>query len=143
MATKSKTRAKEEQGEAAVQLAEAEKTDKPDAAGEIVDNTAHSAANAQTNTSEEKQHDEQTAAETAETQEAAPDPEKDVEAPALESSELLSLSVLAARHRVASWQQAALCRYMGWADGKMLTDAEYGEALKQLAARHLGGGRRK
>lgn len=124
MATKSKTRAKEEQGEAAVQLAEAEKMDKPDAA-------------------EEKQHDEQTAAETAETQETAPDPEKDVEAPALESSELMSLSVLAARHRVASWQQAALCRYMGWADGKMLTDAEYGEALKQLAARHLGGGRRK
>lgn len=124
MATKSKTRAKEEKDEAAVQLTEAEKTDKPDAA-------------------EEKQHDEQTAAETAETQETAPDPEKDVEAPALESSELLSLSVLAARHRVASWQQAALCRYMGWADGKMLTDAEYGEALKQLAARHLGGGRRK
>lgn len=124
MATKSKTRAKEEKDEAAVQLTEAEKTDKPDAA-------------------EEKQHDEQTAPETAETQETAPDPEKDVEAPALESSELLSLSVLAARHRVASWQQAALCRYMGWADGKMLTDAEYGEALKQLAARHLGGGRRK
>ena len=124
MATKSKTRAKEEKDEAAVQLTEAEKTDKPDAA-------------------EEKQHDEQTAPETAETQETAPDPEKDVEAPALESSELLSLSVLSARHRVASWQQAALCRYMGWADGKMLTDAEYGEALKQLAARHLGGGRRK
>ena len=124
LATKSKTRAKEEKDEAAVQLTEAEKTDKPDAA-------------------EEKQHDEQTAPETAETQETAPDPEKDVEAPALESSELLSLSVLAARHRVASWQQAALCRYMGWADGKMLTDAEYGEALKQLAARHLGGGRRK
>ena len=123
MATKSKTRAKEEKGEA-VQLTEAEKTDKPDAA-------------------EEKQHDEQTAVEIAETQETAPDPEKDVEAPALESSELLSLSVLAARHRVASWQQAALCRYMGWADGKMLTDAEYGEALKQLAARHLGGGRKK
>ena len=56
---------------------------------------------------------------------------------------MLSLSALAARHRVASWQQAALCRYMGWADGKMLTDAEYGNALKQLAARHMGGGRRR
>lgn len=142
MATKSKTRAKEEQGEAAVQLTEAEKTGKPDAAGKSVDNETP-AANAQANTPEEKQHDEQTAAETAETQETAPDPEKDVEAPSLESSELLSLSALADRHRVASWQQAALCRYMGWADGKMLTDAEYGEALKQLAARHLGGGRRK
>ena len=140
MATKSKTRAKEEQGETAVQLAEAEKAD---AAGGSVNNNETPAANAQANTPEEKQHDEQTAAETAEIQETAPDPEKDVEAPALESSELLSLSVLAARHRVASWQQAALCRYMGWADGKMLTDAEYGEALKQLAARHLGGGRRK
>ena len=140
MATKSKTRAKEEQGETAVQLAEAEKAD---AAGGSVNNNETPAANAQANTPEEKQPDEQTAAEPAEIQETAPDPDKDVEAPALESSELMSLSVLAARHRVASWQQAALCRYMGWADGKMLTDAEYGEALKQLAARHLGGGRRK
>ncbi len=73
-----------------------------------------------------------------ETPEAPTAPETDVEAPALQS-----LSELAARHRVASWQQAALVRFMGWADGKMLTDAEYGEALKQLAARHLGGGRRK
>lgn len=140
MATKSKTRAKEEQGETAVQLAEAEKTD---AAGGSVNNHEIPAANAQANTPEEKQHDEQTAAETAEIQETAPDPEKDVEAPALESSELMSLSVLADRYRVPSWQQAALYRFMGWADGKMLTDAEYGEALKQLAARHLGGGRRK
>ena len=74
---------------------------------------------------------------------AAPDPEKDAAAPAQEASELLTLSALAARHRVASWQQAALCRYMGWADGKMLTDAEYGTALKQLAARHMGGGRKR
>lgn len=89
---------------------------------------------------EEERHDEQ-AAESAKT--AAPDPEKDVAAPAQEAAELLSLSALAARHRVPSWQQAALCRYMGWADGKMLTDAEYGNALKQLAARHMGGGRRR
>lgn len=88
----------------------------------------------------EERHDEQ-AAESAET--AAPDPEKDVAAPAQEAAELLSLSALAARHRVPSWQQAALCRYMGWADGKMLTDAEYGSALKQLAARHMGGGRKR
>lgn len=89
---------------------------------------------------EKERHDEQ-AAESAET--AVPDPEKDVAAPAQEAAELLSLSALAARHRVPSWQQAALCRYMGWADGKMLTDAEYGNALKQLAARHMGGGRRR
>lgn len=89
---------------------------------------------------EEERHDEQ-ATESAET--AAPDPEKDVAAPAQEAAELLSLSALAARHRVPSWQQAALCRYMGWADGKMLTDAEYGSALKQLAARHMGGGRKR
>ena len=65
MATKSKTRAKEEQGETAVQLAEAEKAD---AAGGSVNNNETPAANAQANTPEEKQHDEQTAAETAEIQ---------------------------------------------------------------------------
>ena len=59
------------------------------------------------------------------------------------SSGLLSLSVLADRHRVQSWQQAALSRFMGWADGKMLTDDEYRAALAGLTARHLGGGRRK
>ena len=79
--------------------------------------------------------------ETAETPEAPADPEKDVEAPALESSELMSLSVLADRHRVPSWQQAALCRFMGWEDGKMVRDAEYREALNSLKRRRLGGGR--
>ncbi|MGE9985349.1 hypothetical protein [Desulfovibrio sp. SGI.169] len=59
------------------------------------------------------------------------------------SSGLSSLPVLADRHRVPSWQQAALCRFMGWADGKMLTDDEYRAALAGLTARHLGGGRRK
>lgn len=72
------------------------------------------------------------------TPEAPAAPETDAEAPQRES-----LSALAARHRVPSWQQAALCRYMGWADGKMLTDGEYGKALKQLAARHMGGGRKR
>lgn len=76
--------------------------------------------------------------ETVETPEAPAAPETDMEAPALES-----LSVLADRHRVSSWQQAALCRFMGWADGKMLTDDEYRAALAGLTARHLGGGRRK
>ncbi|WP_300803256.1 hypothetical protein [uncultured Desulfovibrio sp.] len=91
---------------------------------------------------EEERHDVQ-AAESAETRETSPDPKKDADTPIREASDLLSLSALAARRRVPSWQQAALCRYMGWADGKMLTDAEYGNALKQLAARHMGGGRRR
>ena len=75
---------------------------------------------------------------TVETPEAPAALETDMEAPALES-----LSVLADRYRVPSWQQAALYRFMGWADGKMLTDDEYRAALAGLTARHLGGGRRK
>lgn len=43
--------------------------------------------------------------------------------------------------RVPSWQQAALCRFMGWEDGKMVSDAEYREALNSLKRRRLGGGR--
>lgn len=74
--------------------------------------------------------------ETVETPEAPAAPETDVETPALES-----LSVLADRHRVPSWQQAALCRFMGWEDGKMVRDAEYREALNSLKNRRLGGGR--
>lgn len=55
---------------------------------------------------------------------------------------LESLSVLAARHRVPGWQQAALARFMGWAEGKALTDSEYKAALDALAVRRLCGGRR-
>lgn len=74
--------------------------------------------------------------ETVETPEAPADPETDVETPALES-----LFVLADRHRVPSWQQAALCRFMGWVDGKMVRDADYREVLNSLKNRRLGGGR--
>ena len=74
--------------------------------------------------------------ETVETPEAPAGTEKDVAAPALES-----LFVLADRYRVPSWQQAALCRFMGWADGKMVRNAEYREALNSLEHRRLGGGR--
>lgn len=63
-----------------------------------------------------------------------PEPEKEV--PALES-----LAVLADRHRVPTWQQAALCRYMGWEDGKMVADAAYLDALDKLKTRRVGGGR--
>ena len=63
-----------------------------------------------------------------------PEPEKEV--PALES-----LAVLADRHRVPTWQQAALCRLMGWEDGKMVANAEYLDALDKLKTRRVGGGR--
>ena len=72
--------------------------------------------------------------ETVETPEASADPETDVEA-------LESLSVLADRHRMPSWQQAALCRFMGWAEGKLVSDAEYRDALENLKRRRLCGGR--
>lgn len=84
-----------------------------------------------------------------------PEPEKEV--PALETvkptavaSELASprmdpplerLEVLADRHRVPTWQQAALCRLMGWEDGKMVANAEYLDALDKLKTRRVGGGR--
>lgn len=54
---------------------------------------------------------------------------------------LETLATLEDRFRVPAWQQAALCRFMGWNDGKMLTEAEYKDALNKLAARRLGGGR--
>lgn len=63
-------------------------------------------------------------------------PEPGKEAPALES-----LASLADRHRVPTWQQAALCRYMGWEDGKMVADADYLDALDKLKTRRVGGGR--
>lgn len=120
------------------QAAQAEERAVP--AGTETAETAGSTESPAAGAPEEERHDEQ-AAESAET--AAPDPEKDVAAPAQEAAELLSLSVLAARHRVPSWQQAALCRYMGWADGKMLTEEAYQAALNSLAQRHMGGGRKR
>ncbi|HJB64993.1 MAG TPA: hypothetical protein H9768_01740 [Candidatus Mailhella merdavium] len=135
MATKSTSKAREEQGEAAVQPAEAEKTE-------------NSAANAQA-AAEEEAHEEQTA---AETQETSPDPEKDVEAgeaaisepvvPEPAAPELESISQLANRHRVPGWQLAALLRFMGWNDDKMIRDGEFRQALEDLKNRRMGGGRR-
>lgn len=66
--------------------------------------------------------------------ETPPEPEK--EAPALES-----LAVLADRHRVPTWQQSALCRFMGWEDGKKVSNADYLDALDKLKTRRVGGGR--
>lgn len=64
------------------------------------------------------------------------EPDPSVNSPALES-----IAVLANRHRVPGWQQAALMRLMGWDDGKFVTDAEYRAALDRLRSRRLGGGR--
>ena len=83
------------------------------------------------------------APETMEATEAPADTEKDVASakknvgPALES-----LSVLADRHRVPSWQQAALLRFMDWTDDKLVSDAAYRAALEELKYRRIGGGRR-
>ena len=54
---------------------------------------------------------------------------------------LESLSVLADRHRIPAWHQAALLRYMGWQDDKMVTDEDYRKALDGLKHRRIGGGR--
>lgn len=51
------------------------------------------------------------------------------------------LEVLADRHRVPTWQQAALARMMGWAAGKQVSEAEYAAALSALTNRRIGGGR--
>ena len=83
---------------------------------------------------------EQTAA-AVQSPEAPADPQADVAreetGPVLES-----LSVLADRHRVSSWQQAALLRFMDWTDDKLVSDAEYRAALENLKRRRIGGGRR-
>lgn len=103
------------------------------------------AANAQVNeTPEEKQHDEQTA---AETQKTSPDPEKDVEAGEPEISEpavpeLESISRLANNHRVPGWQLAALLRFTGWTDDRQVSEEEFVKALSGLENRRMGGGRR-
>ncbi len=58
-----------------------------------------------------------------------------------EVAELESMNVLADRHRVPTWQQAAVNRLMGWESGKMVSNADYVSALDKLKARPVGGGR--
>ncbi len=88
----------------------------------------------------------------SEVREAAPVPQENVAAAPREATvtvsrepadgeSLLDLAVLADRHRVPSWMEAALCRMMGWEAGKRVTDAAYKGALDKLKARRLGGGR--
>ena len=56
--------------------------------------------------------------------------------------ELETMAVLADRYRVPSWQLAALLRYMGWTDDKLVADIDFAEALESLKNRRIGGGRR-
>lgn len=83
----------------------------------------------------------QTAAEkTGEQKTPEPAPEES-EVPA-DKPKLENLSVLADRHRIPAWHQAALLRYMGWQDDKMVTDEAYRKALDELKHRRIGGGRK-
>ena len=56
--------------------------------------------------------------------------------------ELESVSLLAERHRVPGWQLAALLRFTGWNDDKMIRDEAFRQALVELKSRRTGGGRR-
>lgn len=53
-------------------------------------------------------------------------------------SELLSLDELARSGNIPGWQQAALCRLMGWKPGKKVSHEEYTEALAGLTFRRQG-----
>lgn len=70
------------------------------------------------------------------------EPETAQEEKPADAPKLLSLSELADKHRVASWRQAALLRYMGWEDDKMVSEADYKAALTALENRRIGGGRK-
>lgn len=70
-----------------------------------------------------------------------PPAETSAEQQPLTAPDLFTLDALADRHRVASWQQAALVRLTGWAEGKHVSEAEYTAALKNLQHRRMGSGR--
>lgn len=142
MATKSKTRAKEEKGEAAVQLTEAEKTDKPDTV---------SVETAETSAPQGTEAPEPAVPEPAVPEPVTPEPAApgaDVspeESPAPQEEarpELETVSLLAERHRVPGWQLAALLRFMDWNDDKMIREETFRQALAELKNRRTGGGRR-
>lgn len=59
-----------------------------------------------------------------------------------DSPVLEKLNVLADRFRIPAWQQAALLRYTGWMDDKLVTEDEYRKELENLKNRRIGGGRR-
>ncbi|WP_304737176.1 hypothetical protein [uncultured Desulfovibrio sp.] len=117
----------------AAEAARENTTQAPQTAETVQENTAQTAASAPESATQPPEQpsaslEAQTTDEKAQTENR--------EEPALED-----IAALAIRHRVAAWEQAALLRMMGWADGKMTTDAEYRAALARLHGRRLGGGR--
>lgn len=130
MATKSKSRAKEEKGEAAVQPAEA---DKPDTvSGEPVETSVPQGTEA----TEPAVPEPATPEPSAPGAEESPAPQEETK------PELEAVSLLAERHRVPGWQLAALLRFTGWNDDKMIRDEAFRQALTELKNRRTGGGRR-
>lgn len=127
MATKSKSRAKEEKGEAAVQPVEAEKTDKPDTV---------SVETAETSAPQGTEATEPVAPGADVSPEESPAPQEEAK------PELETVSLLAERHRVPGWQLAALLRFTGWNDDKMIREETFRQALAELKNRRTGGGRR-
>ena len=109
--------------------------------------TAEQAPDSQTVTAAPEQAEEEGGAHveetTSEVRETSVDPQEDVAAVvrAEAGPQLESLSVLADRHRVPTWMDAALRRMMGWEAGKMVTDAAYREALNGIRTRRMCGGR--
>ena len=127
MATKSKTRAKEEKGEAAVQPVEAERTDKPDTV---------SVETAETSAPQGTEATEPVAPGADVSPEESPAPQEEAK------PELETVSLLAERHRVPGWQLAALLRFMDWNDDKRICEETFRQALAELKNRRPGGGRR-
>lgn len=66
---------------------------------------------------------------------------KDIAAETKPEKKLFSISELAMRHRLASWQTAALLRMMGWQDDRLAGEDEFRDAMAMLQNRRIGGGR--
>ena len=59
-----------------------------------------------------------------------------------QTSELEPLAVLVDRHRIPTWQEAALLRFMDWTGDRHVSEQEFKTALDALKTRRIGGGRR-
>lgn len=134
MATKSKSKVKEEQGEAAVQPVEAERTDT--VSGETAETSAPQGTEATEPAVPEPVTPEPAAPGADVSPEESPAPQEEAK------PELETVSLLAERHRVPGWQLAALLRFMGWNDDKMIREETFRQALAELKNRRTGGGRR-
>lgn len=75
-------------------------------------------------------------------EETDPFEEDGVSVPADTEPRLETLSVLADRHRLATWEHAGILRLMSWTDDKKVTAEAYETALETLRSRRIGGGRR-